>query len=173
MTNSDITKKASLITRLNDAIELYDEPIWREIQDILTSPEPSAHIVQEEAIWYRRDSHRLAREKTVLGQILAIPSDWPDIFYIQKRTGNLGVSGLLKCRNGKSISIEMIYPDDYPNSPPKVYLTGPWVKKNRGLFRADRSVPVPGPRQEWNGQLDGSIILTWTLQWLEEVANIV
>lgn len=165
-----VREKEYLITRLDDALALYDEPMWEELRDILTSEQKSENNTK---IWYRANPEKLVKERKVLTKLLIPSQDCPTLFFYNEETGKLGATGFIDMTGGKRVKIEMIFPVDYPESPPRVFFFGPALKKIPQLLREDGSVPVPsGPDQSWGENCNSGMALNWAIEWLEHTMQL-
>jgi ubiquitin-protein ligase len=162
----------TLITRLDDALALYDEPLWQELRTALTAAKrPSQGEEQKE--WFRAYPDRLAREYAVLTKLITPAPDCTTLFFQNTKTKRLGATGLVNLTGRKRVKIEIQYPDDYPISPPRVFFFGPVLKKIPQLLREDGSVPVPfGADQQWTESGNSGIVLNWALEWLERTMKL-
>jgi hypothetical protein len=173
--------KAILVARLDDALALFDEPSWHDLRSALLSPTreapqppqpaPATSVGPQE--WYAADASRLAREKAALAKLLRPTPEYPGLFYLRRDTKRLGAVGLVQLTKNRQIKLEMIYPGDYPVSPPKVYCFGPGVHSIASKLQGDGAIPVPfGADQQWTPKSTGALVVAWAIEWLEEVAGI-
>jgi len=157
------------MTRLDDALALFDEPVWRELKQALVTPEPTkpeAKSLPKE--WFRANPQLLAKEKAVLDKLLSALPEFPGLFYQKRNPELLGAAGLLTVRGATKVKVEVIFPEDYPQSAPRVFFFGPAIKKAPRLLRADGSIPVPfGADQQWNPGCNSGTLLNWALEWFE------
>lgn len=168
------TDKAVLITRLDDALALYDEPVWRELRAALMTPEkPAPRPVETPKEWYKANQGRLAEERAVLTKLLTAVPDCPTLFFHNTKTDRLGAMGLVNMTGGRRVKIEILYPNNYPASPPRVFFFGPALKKIPQLLREDGSVPVPfGANQQWTEDANAGMVLNWAIKWLEQTMKL-
>lgn len=171
--DKDQESRGQLLTRLEDALALFDEPVWRELRAALTAEKPSQPPVEDPKQWYKARPERLAKESAVLTRLLTAVPDCPTLFFQNMKTDRLGATGLVNMTGGRRVKIEILYPNDYPASPPRVFFFGPALKKIPQLLREDGSVPVPfGPNQQWTEASNGGIVLNWAIEWLEQTMNL-
>jgi hypothetical protein len=162
-----------IITRLDDALALYDEPVWRELRAALTTPEKPLPPAEAPKEWYKAHPERLAKERAVLTKLLTAVPDCPTLFFHNTKTDRLGATGLVNMTGGRQVKIEILYPNDYPASPPRIFFFGPALKRIPQLLREDGSVPVPfGPTQPWTEISNGGIVLNWAIEWLEQTMKL-
>ena len=168
------TDKAVLITRLDDALALYDEPVWRELRVAMTTSENSATPpVETPKEWYKAHPKRLAKERSALTKLLTAAPDCPSLFFHNTKTDQLGATGLVNMTGGRRVKIEILYPNNYPASPPKVFFFGPALKKIPQLLREDGSVPVPfGANQQWTEDASAGMVLNWAIEWFEQTMKL-
>ncbi|MEI8195051.1 MAG: hypothetical protein WCI73_04000, partial [Phycisphaerae bacterium] len=119
------TDAAKLLARIEDALALYDEPAWREIQLILTDEKPPSPPAERPMEWYKAEPQRLAKERAVLTRLLSACPDCPNLFFQRERTQQLGAVGLAALTGGTKVKVEIAFPDDYPTTPARVYFFGP------------------------------------------------
>jgi len=169
-----LSNTALLVTRLDDALALYDEPVWRELRSALTAPEKlSPPPVETPKEWYKAHPDRLAKERAVLTKLLTAVPDCPTLFFHNTKTDRLGATGLVNMTAGRRVKIEILYPGDYPASTPRVFFFGPALKKIPQLLREDGSVPVPfGANQQWTENSNGGMVLNWAIEWLEQTMKL-
>ncbi len=163
------TSDSVLVTRLDDALSLFDEPAWRELKQALVAPEqtkPEAKSVPKE--WFHANSQLLSKEKAVLEKLLSPLPAIPGLFYQKQNPSLLGAAGLLTVSGSTKVKVELIFPADYPQSPPRLFFFGPAIKKAPRLLRADGSIPIPfGADQQWNPGCNSGTLLNWALEWFE------
>jgi hypothetical protein len=160
---------ATLITRLDDALALYAEPAWRELRDLITTEKTTLPVKE----WYKAHPEQMAKENKVLSKLLSPLSGSTGIFFQQGKTDRLGATGLARLAVNKNLKVEIIFPDDYPEFPPRVFLFGSAIKKIPQLLREDGSVPVPfGANQQWTSESNSGMVLAWAIEWLEEIMKI-
>lgn len=161
----------AIVTRLDDALALYDEPVWRELRNALMAEKPVPSSVEISKEWYKAHPERLSKERAVLTKLLTSLPDCPTLFFA--KADRLGATGLLKMIGGKQIKIEILYPKDYPVSPPRIFFFGPAFRKIPQLLREDGSVPVPfGAAQQWTEGCNSGIALNWAIEWLEQTMKL-
>jgi hypothetical protein len=167
--NSANTIDSVLITRIEDALSLFDEPVWRELRQALVAPEPSRpESKPTPREWFRANPQLLAKEKAILEKLLSPLPEIPGLFYQKRNPDLLGVAGLLTVRGATKVKVDLIFPEDYPQSPPRLFFFGPAIKKAPRLLRADGSIPVPfGADQQWKPSCNSGMILNWALEWFE------
>ena len=159
----------ALILRLDDALVLFNEPVWRELKQALVTSEqskPEEKPLAKE--WFRANPQLLAKEKAVLEKLLSPVPEFPGLFYQKQNPTLLGATGLLPVSSATKVKVELIFPEDFPKSPPQAFFFGPAIKKSLSLLRADGSIPVPfGADQQWNPGCNSGMILNWALEWFE------
>lgn len=167
-------KNSQLLTRLDDALALYEEPTWLELRAALLAEESAPEqLSTEHEEWYRAKPERLAKERQVLQKFISPLPDSTTIFFHHQETNRIGASGLVQVSSDKRIKAEIMFPDDYPTSPPKIFFFGPALKKIPQLLRPDGSIPVPlGPEQTWSVSCNAGTVVAWALEWLEQTMEI-
>jgi hypothetical protein len=172
---------AQLVARLEDALALYDEPIWRDLQSLLTEQKPARQPTEEKPVpaetpkeWHKANPERVRKERDVLSRLLQPTPSYPHLFFEQTGTNQLGATGMVRVIGGKPVKVELIFPDDYPTSPPRVFFFGPALKTIPQLLRDDGSVPVPfGADQQWTTGSNSGMALAWAIEWLERTVKVV
>jgi len=171
----DFGQIAASLTRVDDALALYDEPVWRELRQALVAPQqplPEARPATKE--WFRANPQLLAKEKAILEKLLSPLPEIPGLFFQKRNPDLLGVAGLLTVRGATKVKVELLFPEDYPQSPPRLFFFGPAIKKAPRLLRADGSIPVPfGADQQWKPSCNSGMILNWALEWFEANMEVV
>lgn len=161
-------EKAILITRLDDALKLFDVKEWRDLRTVLVSgDEPAAEPGQSKK-WYEANASLLAREKSVISRLMNPLPEYPGFFYVREDSKRLGAIGLVQVTGGKMVKLEIIFPDDYPDSPPRAFCFGPALGRLSGQLLPDGAIPVPfGPEQQWTPNANSGHIISWAVEWIE------
>lgn len=163
-------QKASLLTRLDDALALFNEPIWHELKYALIQPKQKETPKE----WYKANPERLVREKTMLSKVLSALPECPNIFFRQEQTDRLGALGLVEMPNREKARVELIFPENYPDSPPQVSFFRSLQSPSRQTSSEGRRISVPMDlMQQWNSNLHCDVALNWAKSWLVKTFDFV
>ncbi len=164
---------AVLLTRLEDALALYDEQAWRDLRQILVSEGRPASVDDTSKQWFEIDPDRLAKERAVLTELLSPLPDNSSLFFQQSDTNRIGATGLLRWQPRENLKVEILFPDGYPDAPPRVFFFGHALRKIPQLLREDGSIPVPsGAEQQWSSRMTSAVVLEWATGWLEKTVRL-
>ena len=164
-----VLRKSKLLTRLEDSLALFDEQVWRELKQALaTQEQPKPESKPESKEWFQANPRLLAKEKAILEKLLSPLQEIPGLFDQKEHPPSLGAAGMLTVRGTTKVKVQLIFPVDYPQSPPRLFFFGPAIKKAPRLLRADGSIPVPfGADQQWNPSCNSGTLLNWAVEWFE------
>ena len=172
-TNRSATATARLIARLDDALELFDEPLWTELRNTLAAESASLRTEAQSAEWYRADPARLATEKAALSRLMRPIAECPDLFYIREDSRLLGAVGLAALDAGERVRLDVLFPGDYPDSAPRVFFTGDVAGSLASLLMPDGAIPVPfGAERQWKSDLNGAFVVSCAIDWLKRVVRV-
>ena len=180
---------AKLYGLLHMADERFPAPVWGQLMEAILQegtpsepePIPPSTAVQPEPgpneacgrPWYEQDQLRVALEKAVLTKQMTACADVPGLFFILRRTRQLGAAGLVAIGSGVKVRLDLIFPTDYPQSLPRAFIHGGRLERLAHRLRPDGSVPVAmGEDQRWDPTLNSGFVVCWAIEWLLKVAEV-
>ena len=162
-----------LITRLDDALKQFDMPVWKELRSALTTTEPPEPESEPSGEWYQANPSLMVREKRVLETLMMPLPNTPTLFNIRQGSKCLGAIGLVQLTGGIKVKLEILFPEDYPDSPPRAFYFGPGLMQMADRLTPNGAVPVPyGADQRWTQAANSGHILAWAIEWLERNAQL-
>ncbi len=120
--------------------------------------------------WHAANPDRVLLEKSVISRLLVRRSDCVDLFFLDPRTGRLDASGFLRI-GAALVRVDLLYPDDYPESPPRVHIHG--LESSRGSSAGGQSLTPDLIGRAWSQHCNGGHALVWAAEFLERSFQIV
>jgi len=145
MTSHDVYRRGTedeLAACLREAYDAFREPALLALHEQLCRGEADEPAT---APWYKRDPDRLNREARVLARAL---KPEPGSILLGTNGGQLFAVGLLALNGKKRQKVALRFPDDYPDSPPTVY-----------LHRTTHLIPLPLALDSWTRHDDAGVAL--------------
>jgi ubiquitin-protein ligase len=106
--------------------------------------------------WYENNPRRLLIEKKALEQ------SFPQ-FQFFKYGSELGVRGYLSTSRGGSYSLEIWYPNGFPNEAPRAYVLSPPILDAPHKFGTSQ---ICVHYNEWRPQYTVAVMIGWAAHWL-------
>ena len=171
---------------LEEALQRFDEPLLRKVRDELTKgPEAPLDRSAEDSIerseirppdvpadqqrsWYEKNPTRLVIEVGILRRLLHSVVGERHLLY-RTPDKRLGATGLLRIADGIAVKIDLVFPAEYPDSPPSVSLDGPGVRSQAHRLQPDGSIPLYPTLEDWQPTHNSGTAILAALEWARRV----